>query len=198
MVGRGYHPGAAQLATRQPGTYDRRPARGFWSRRVGHSRPVHDHRQMLAENEAIIDLDDWPARIADGQQAPAAFERPQTVIERRRTHIIHHTVHALLDSELVERVCPPTPNIAPDAHIRFYHDAHIAEATSFNVGQGCTRTAHPSYPPRQMLQLAWRRNRALDRWLDYLLKQGHSVATLKPATRSICEKTGVAMLVEMG
>ena len=55
---------------------------------------------------------------------------------------------------------------APDAHIRFYSDAHIAEATSFNNGQGCSRTAQPSYPPRQIRQQAWRRNRALDRWLD--------------------------------
>ena len=46
---------------------------------------------------------------------------------------------------------------APDAHIRFYHDAHMAEATSFNTGQGCVRTAHPSYPPRQLMQQAWRR-----------------------------------------
>jgi uncharacterized protein YqiB (DUF1249 family) len=71
---------------------------------------------------------------------------------------------------------------APDAHIRFYHDAHIAEATSFNVGQGCVRTAHPSFPIRQIMQQAWRRNRALDRWLDYLLKQGHSVTTMQAAS----------------
>ena len=71
---------------------------------------------------------------------------------------------------------------APDAHIRFYHDAHIAEATSFNVGQGCVRTAHPSFPIRQIMLQAWRRNRALDRWLDYLLKQGHSVATMQAAS----------------
>ena len=77
---------------------------------------------------------------------------------------------------------------APDAHIRFYHDAHIAEATSFNVAQGCTRTAHPTYPPKQLLQQAWRRNRALDRWLDYLLKQGHSMATMAPASQSIRSK----------
>ena len=70
---------------------------------------------------------------------------------------------------------------SPEAHIRFYRDARMAEATSFNTGQGCTRTAHPSYPPRQLLQLSWRRNRALDRWLDYLLKQGHSAQTMKPA-----------------
>ena len=77
---------------------------------------------------------------------------------------------------------------APNAHIRFYHDAHVAEATSFNVRQGCTRTAHPSYPPKQLLQQTWRRNRALDRWLDYLLKQGHSVVTMKPARSSTSAK----------
>ncbi len=86
---------------------------------------------------------------------------------------------------------------APDAHIRFYHDAHLAEATSYNTGQGCTRTAHPSYPAWQILQQSWRRNRALDRWLDYLLKQGHSVATMAPAKRSISEAQEQAVLAEI-
>ncbi|MEE8494996.1 MAG: DUF1249 domain-containing protein [Xanthomonadales bacterium] len=85
----------------------------------------------------------------------------------------------------------PDRTYAPDAHIRFYHDARVAEATSFNVQQGCTRTAHPAYPPRQLLQQTWRRNRALDRWLDYLLKQGHSVVTMKPARHSISEKSNL-------
>ena len=79
---------------------------------------------------------------------------------------------------------------APDAHIRFYRDAHMAEATSYNAGQGCTRTAHPAYPPRQLLAQAWRRNRALDRWLDYLLKQGHSLASMKPAQEPLGQATG--------
>lgn len=69
---------------------------------------------------------------------------------------------------------------SPEAHIRNYHDARLAEATSFSQEQGCTRTADPAYPPQQMLQLAWRQNRALDRWLDYLLRQGHSVCTMIP------------------
>jgi uncharacterized protein YqiB (DUF1249 family) len=87
---------------------------------------------------------------------------------------------------------------APDAHVRFYHDAHMAEATSFDTGQGCTRTAHPSYPPAQLLQQAWRRNRALDRWLDYLLRQGHSVATMRPAASSIQTVPAAPELVEAG
>ena len=78
---------------------------------------------------------------------------------------------------------------APDAHIRFYRDAHMAEATSYDQDQGCRRTAHPSYPPRQLMLQAWRRNRALDRWLDYILKQGHSLDTMKPAKKSAAATT---------
>ena len=70
---------------------------------------------------------------------------------------------------------------APDAHIRLYRDARLAEATSYNTEQGCTRDAHPSYPGRHQLIEAWRRNRALDRWLNYLLTQGHSLSTMRPA-----------------
>ena len=102
------------------------------------------------------------------------------VIERHR-----YTTFFLLTYEFIKE---QASTYAPDAHIRFYHDARVAEVTSFNINQGCTRTAHPAYPPRQLLQQTWRRNRALDRWLDYLLKQGHSVETMKPAKHSINRK----------
>lgn len=89
-------------------------------------------------------------------------------------------------------------SFAPDAHIRFYRDARLAEATSFNTSQGCTRTAHPAYPSRQLLQQAWRRNRALERWLDYLLKQGHSLATMNPARRAIGDSVEEPVFAEIG
>lgn len=73
------------------------------------------------------------------------------------------------------------PAFEPDAHVRCYHDARLAEATSFDCAQACRRDAHPAYPPRQLMQRAWRHNRALDRWLDFLLHQGHSVVTMRPA-----------------
>jgi uncharacterized protein YqiB (DUF1249 family) len=78
-------------------------------------------------------------------------------------------------------------SFAPNAHIRFYRDAHLAEATSYDSGQGCTRVAHPSLPAEHVLQESWRRNRALDRWLDYLLKQGHSLATMRPSRQRISD-----------
>ena len=84
---------------------------------------------------------------------------------------------------------------APDAHIRFYHDARMAEATSFDCNQACVRDTHPAYPARQMMQRAWRKNRALERWLDYLLKQGHSVDTMCLARQAMPQSAGYKSLV---
>jgi uncharacterized protein YqiB (DUF1249 family) len=78
--------------------------------------------------------------------------------------------------------------LAPDAHIRMYHDAKLAEVTSFNPDQGFTRMAHAGYPQQQMLQRSWRQNLALDKWLGYLLHQGHSVLTMKASNNKISGK----------
>ncbi|MGD8384625.1 MAG: DUF1249 domain-containing protein [Lysobacterales bacterium] len=75
--------------------------------------------------------------------------------------------------------------IAPDAHIRLYKDARLAEATSFNPLQGCQRVAHPSLPHQYLLQRSWRLNLALHKWLDYLLQQGHNVASMRPVSDGI-------------
>ena len=103
--------------------------------------------------------------------------------------------------------------IAPDAHIRVYNDARLAEATSFDHVQGFNRQAHypgqatekspvstgvqsngsrtrllsPSswFQPLQALQHSWRQNQALDKWLSYLLHQGHSLTSMQPARDKI-------------
>lgn len=75
--------------------------------------------------------------------------------------------------------------ISPDAHIRMYQDARLAELTSFNPEQGFKRLAHPWYPHYQLFQRTWRQNLALDKWLGYLLHQGHSVVTMQPASDKI-------------
>lgn len=68
----------------------------------------------------------------------------------------------------------------PNAHIRVYHDARMAEATGFSPGQGFERLAGPELPVRSIVERNWRLNRALMKWLDYLLAEGHGVETLKP------------------
>ncbi len=68
----------------------------------------------------------------------------------------------------------------PNAHIRLYYDARIAEVTSYSWGQGIRRFASPYLPPRNVLIRNWRLNQALDKWLTYLLGQGHSLETMHP------------------
>ena len=81
--------------------------------------------------------------------------------------------------------------IAPDAHIRMYNDARLAEVTSFNPEQGFKRFAHPCYPQQQIFQRAWRQNQALDKWLSYLLHQGHSITSMQPANDRISGKHAI-------
>ena len=78
--------------------------------------------------------------------------------------------------------------ISPDAHIRIYNDARLAEVTSFNPKQGFTRLAHPLFPQYQLFQRSWRLNQALDKWLGYLLHQGHGVISMQPADDKISGK----------
>jgi len=68
----------------------------------------------------------------------------------------------------------------PNAHIRVYHDARMAEATAFSPEQGIQRLAGPEIPSHGLVVRNWRLNRALLKWLDYLLEQGHSAATMRP------------------
>ncbi len=65
----------------------------------------------------------------------------------------------------------------PNAYIRLYHDAHLAEATAFSPEQGIQRFAGPDLPIHGQVVRSWRLNRALVKWLDFLLAQGHGVDT---------------------
>ncbi len=69
----------------------------------------------------------------------------------------------------------------PNAYIRIYHDAHLAEATAFSPEQGIQRFAGPDLPIHGQVVRSWRLNRALVKWLDFCLTQGHGVSTFKAA-----------------
>ena len=129
------------------------------------------------------------------------------VLER---HPYTHFVRLTYQFEKME-----PPEVAPDAHIRVYNDARMAEVTSFDPVQGFTRqglelltkkapelseanqtgfsssshrrptSVSSSYPPLQILQRSWRQNRALDKWLSYLLHQGHSLTSMQAASDKI-------------
>lgn len=69
----------------------------------------------------------------------------------------------------------------PNAHVRIYHDAAMAEATAFSPQQGIQRFAGPDLAVSSLVMRSWRLNQALYKWLDYLLTQGHGPDTMRPA-----------------
>ncbi len=76
----------------------------------------------------------------------------------------------------------------PEAHIRMYHDLRIAEVTSFDIRRGINRIAGPDLDPAALLRIHWRQNRALSKWLDYLLQQGHSLRSMQISSQAFLPK----------
>ncbi|MEE4175512.1 MAG: DUF1249 domain-containing protein [Xanthomonadales bacterium] len=87
--------------------------------------------------------------------------------------------------------------LVPDAHIRLYQDVRMAEVTAFNADQAFKRSAHPWYPSGPLMQRAWRENLALDKWLGYLIQQGHSFETMRLAARGIRDERSRSKPLEL-
>ncbi|WP_376696080.1 DUF1249 domain-containing protein [Wenzhouxiangella sp. EGI_FJ10305] len=68
----------------------------------------------------------------------------------------------------------------PNAHVRIYHDAAMAEATAFSPQQGIQRFAGPDLALNGLVARSWRLNRALLKWLDHLIAKGHGAETMRP------------------
>jgi uncharacterized protein YqiB (DUF1249 family) len=71
----------------------------------------------------------------------------------------------------------------PDAHIRIYHDAELAEATHCYPGSISQPMFGALVPVSDVVEHRWRMNLFLDRWLGYLLGQGHGLNTSRHASR---------------
>lgn len=69
--------------------------------------------------------------------------------------------------------------LAPSAHVRLYHDAHVAEVIHCEGRRQFEQiigAADP--PPREVFNHRLRLSLFLSRWLEYLIGQGHSSRTL--------------------
>ncbi len=88
---------------------------------------------------------------------------------------------------------PETGRRAPEAQIRVYTDAHLAEALHCHPGRGRWDVLDLHAPAAEILRHRLRMASFLSRWLEYLSAQGHSPFTLRPAHQewprglSICE-----------
>jgi len=71
-------------------------------------------------------------------------------------------------------------SLDPDAHIRIYHDALMAEATYCYPGDINQPIFGTWKPLADIMERRLRINRFLDRWLEYLLHLGHGLGTMSP------------------
>ena len=76
---------------------------------------------------------------------------------------------------------PVTGQPDPSAFLRLYRDARQLEATHCYVGRRWQDTLGLDASPKSVLGYRLQMNAFLNKWLDYLAEQGHSLATLEPA-----------------
>jgi len=63
----------------------------------------------------------------------------------------------------------------PDMKIRVYLDGQLTEAMEFSGDHRHAELRRLSRAHRNELDIRWRRNIVLNKWLDYLMEQGHLI-----------------------
>ncbi len=63
----------------------------------------------------------------------------------------------------------------PDMQVRLYLDGHLAEAMRCSGEHRHAALRRLSRAHRKELDLRWRRNMLLNKWLEYLMDQGHMI-----------------------
>ena len=94
------------------------------------------------------------------------------VLEKHRYTLDLHLTYCFVDSETGEQ--------APSAQLRMYNDAHMAEVLDCRADRRLVRAIGPLRPARSIFQQRARMSSFLNRWLEYLAEQGHSIGTLEP------------------
>jgi uncharacterized protein YqiB (DUF1249 family) len=94
------------------------------------------------------------------------------VLERHRYTLDLHLTYCFVDSETGEQ--------APSAQLRMYNDAHMAEVLDCRADRRLIHAIGPLQPARSVFQRRVRMSSFLNRWLEYLAEQGHSIGTLEP------------------
>ena len=96
------------------------------------------------------------------------------VLERHRYTLDLHLTYDFVDAV--------TGEASPSAQLRVYHDAHMAEVLDLCADRRLARAIGPLLPARGVFQRRVRMSSFLNRWLEYLAEQGHSIGTLEPAS----------------
>ena len=116
-----------------------------------------------------------PRRLVTGSYRSSVGDRLDVlldVVEQHRYTIDLVLTYGLRDAD--------TGGLVPSANIRMYRDARMAEVLHYHADQRLERVIGPLPPARTVLERRVRQSSFLNRWLEYLAEQGHSIATLEP------------------
>ncbi len=131
---------------------------------------AENYRQLtLLFDDLLLTQDRMISRVRN--ELPIYLE----VLERHRYTTVVRLTYFLEDS--VGRITPD-----PDARLRIYHDAQMAEATHCYPQSDREPMKGVLAALRDVVDHRWKMNRLLDKWLDFLIHQGHGVDTLRPAS----------------
>ena len=118
-----------------------------------------------------------PANLAIGSYASSlddGLDVRLDILERHRYTLDLYLTYRFIDSD--------TGESSPSAQLRMYLDAHMAEVMECRADRRLSRAIGPLVPARNVFQQRVRMSSFLNRWLEYLAEQGHSIGTLEPCT----------------
>ena len=128
---------------------------------------------LYAENHQRLARLFAPHRLAVGEYVSSVddgLDVRLSILERHRYTLELELTYEVLDAS--------TGNPAPSAQLRCYLDAGVTEALHCQPGRDLWQVLGPLAPARNVLRHRLRMNAFLNRWLEYLAEQGHSLATL--------------------
>lgn len=131
---------------------------------------------LYAENHQRLVRMFAPQRLEVGEYVSSvgdALDLRLCIQQRHRYTVEIGLSYALMDAS--------TGHPAPSAQLRMYLDARTAEALHCEPGRELWQVLGPYAAARNVLQHRLRMNSFLNRWLEYLADQGHSIGTLERA-----------------
>jgi uncharacterized protein YqiB (DUF1249 family) len=135
---------------------------------------------LYAENHRRLARLFAPERLEVGEYVSSVDDGLDVRLSVQQRH--PYTLELGLSYAVLDDV---TGNPAPSAQLRSYLDARMTEALHCEPGRELWQVLGPLAPARSVMLHRLRMNGFLNRWLEYLSEQGHSLATLERLTADV-------------
>ncbi|HEX4895536.1 MAG TPA: DUF1249 domain-containing protein [Solimonas sp.] len=139
-------------------------------RRIAHLMELYErnYRMLL---RLLPDLDGLDARMVSSSASDCPLH--VRLLERDRYTLSLHLTYEFTDDQGLRR--------QPDLWVRLYRDAGVAEALECSHRPPWDAEDEADPAAHAFLSAQWKRNLLLEKWLEYLLQQGHGFS---PQTRA--------------